>query len=150
MTLKRTTCTNFRLLFIAGTLFLCNEAVVAEEKIQFNVVRDGKQERHISMIPEAGYTRDGRIRESYNPNSIVHQYDQMLRNLRQEYRELSMTSDSESAPEVERPEPISVRAKQAAAPAGNIFKNRSEKTDLEVLIELEKRAGRKKPTPHDQ
>ena len=133
-----------RLIRRTGTILLAAvTSVHADESIRFNVVKDDATERHISIIPGAGYTENGVLKHSHNPNSIVYQYARMLERLRRESREISaadevMDTGSQAldprmgTPAEENPERV-------------FATDRERKTVLKELIELEKRSGKVLP-----
>ena len=129
------------------TTFLATAAGgFAKEDIHFNVIKEDNGQRHISIIPESGYAKDGEILESYDPNSIVYQHARMLEDLRMEHIELTRRSNDDSATAGKTVMPRDNSSPQSSS--GNMISDPAPdtgKTDLEKLIELEKRGGRTAP-----
>lgn len=123
---------------------VCMSAPHASEDIRFDVFKDSSGKRHISIIPKQGYDQRGNIKEAYNPNSIVHQHAELVRKLKKENLEILLQPQED---EVEISGISDESSPESDTPAtGNIFYSAADnKTVLEELIELEKRAGRTAP-----
>lgn len=135
-----------RLIRGTGTVVLLAAvtSVHAEESIRFNVVKDDATERHISIVPETGYTENGVLKNSHNPNSIVYQHARMLERLRRESREISAAEEiADADPAVI--DPLAGTPVEEKKPDPVFSAGRERKTVLEELIELEKRSGRALP-----
>ena len=65
---------NLAALLAASTLVIFSMDANAE----FFVWRGADAHRQISNVPARGFTADGEIRRSYNPNSIVYQHARMI------------------------------------------------------------------------
>ena len=96
---------SIRLIGVFCSVVVLNPPVLADEELRFAVVDEIGQQRHISIIPKAGYDQDGNVRDSHNPNSIVYQHARMLKALQTENLEinrqaaLSYATDNETLPE---------------------------------------------------
>lgn len=122
--------------------------VRANDVIRFNVVENNGGNRHISIIPKSGYDENGEIKDGYNPNSIVFQHAQMVRELLKEDREIMLHAEEENSAVTDEEEPFmqALPEQEQARTPGDIFSGEpGKKPVLDELIELEKQAGRTKP-----
>ncbi len=126
-----------------------NAAEDGEESLKFHVIKNGSA-KHISMIPENGYSSSGKIKASFNPNSVVHQHAALLKSLKEEQAELDRQAEEEALAAIEQEQsqgepsqsPGIIRRVKSE---GNIFLGRAANRGvLDELIQLEKRGGRAK------
>lgn len=102
---------------------------------EFYAWTDKDQERHVSNIPAAGFTEDGKLKNTYNPHAIDYQYRKMLQRLRKDSEAIEQEAMEESMSEIEWPVVTQKPAPKVAAPKEGML-------NLRELIDLEKRSGR--------
>ena len=126
-------------------LYATNCFAADTDTLHFHVVKNSADKKHVSMIPASGYTKNGKIIERYNPNSIIYQQNELIKKLNQEQTELDRLAELELQKEQEKESGTSIINNLFSKPNTDIIRNSTNRGVLEDLIELEKRAGRVKP-----
>ncbi len=109
----------------------------AAANAEFYAWTDRDQERHISNIPAQGFTADGQLKNSHNPQAIDFQYQHMLEALRNESEAIEQELQQENERKNELPAVSKKRVVRVGVPKEGMM-------NLRELIDLEKRSGRAK------
>ncbi len=112
----------------------------AQDKIRFDVIEGGAGKRHVTIIPAGGYDGQGRIKDSHNPNSIVYQHAQMIRDLQRESLEINRQAEAEAVTAALQAQ--AEADQDSASPARLPMPGTEGKTMIEQLVELDKRGGK--------
>ncbi len=126
------------------TLVLMTLSLTAslDASAEFFVTKDDQGRRHISNLPPNGFANNGKIRPTYDPNSIVYQHAKMREELAEQSAALVHARDQERLG-INNPQYLPSAPPPARAP-------REGTMNLDELIELEKRGGRWQETEEDR
>ena len=121
-------------------LFVITCLISLSTYADFYVWTNSHGQRQVSNVPHSGFTEAGRLKQAYDPNSIVYQHAQMLEAIAVQGEEIALQLDlgSEALDRDTFAESI-IRPVRAAPREGLM--------SLDELIELEKRGGRYYETP---
>jgi len=127
-----------------GTVVIVTACVVRSPNAsaEFYSRNDHLGRRHISNLPPHGFARNGEIRRSYDPNSIVYQHAQMLEALAAQSAAIAQSVEQDQyAYKTEITARRSPRIRRVP---------REGSMNLDDLIALEKRGGRWQSEVDDQ
>ncbi len=117
------------------------------EDLHFHVVKKHGDSRHISMIPSRGYLANGKVRNNYDPNSVVYQQRILLKYLEEEQTELDRLADEAFRDKLQvQQDTDSFLERIIPRTNTDIIRSPGKNGLLEDLIELEKRGGKVKAT----
>ena len=118
------------------TLVLMTVSLTAslDASAEFFVTKDDQGRRHISNLPPHSFANNGKIRSTYDPNSIVYQHAKMREELAEQSAALVHARDQDRLG-INNPQFLPSAPSPRRAP-------REGTMNLDELIELEKRGGR--------